>query len=244
MCAMKMNAKKAEWSGHYHEALRKYLQQGRAADLQPAARLGRAAVALRLETLDLARIHMKALSAATPPDGSRVTRERTIERAKVFFAEVVGLIEGTHSAALKAGVNVDRLTRTLRRRTAQWSSSTRSLRRNILLRRGTEQALRKSDKRHAGILDELHRLQKHLANLTYTCLATQEDERQRMSARLHDEIAQALIAIDLRLLALKKAARASTANLKKEIASTQRLVKQSSKRINEFAHEFGIQYER
>jgi signal transduction histidine kinase len=240
---VKMNAEKAEWSERYHTALRKYLGQGSGADLQPAARLGRAAVALRLETLDLARVHMQALAAAMSPDAPSVTRQRTIERAKDFFAEVVGLVERTHSTALKDAVNVVRLTRTLRRRTVEWSSSTRSLKRNILLRQGAEQALKKSDKRHAGVLDELHLLQKHLANLTHTCLATQEDDRQRMSVRLHDEIAQALIAIDLRLLALKKAARANTTNLKKEIARTQRLVKESARRIHQFSHEFGIQHE-
>ena len=60
--------------------------------------------------------------------------------------------------------------------------------------------------------------------------------------KMNAEIAQALIAIDLRLLTLKKAARASTARLKKEIAKTQRLVKESVKRIDQFAHEFGIQH--
>ena len=41
----------------------------------------------------------------------------------------------------------------------------------------------------------------------------------------------------------KEAAKANTGSLKKEIASTQRLVKQSVKTINRFAREFGLQHE-
>lgn len=60
-------------------------------------------------------------------------------------------------------------------------------------------------------------------------MPTQEHEQQRMSLRLLDEIAHALIAIDLRLLTLKKVAGAST-RLKKEIDNTQQLLKESVKR--------------
>jgi len=52
----------------YQEALRRYLKQGPAASLQPAARLGRRATVLGLETLDLALIHEQALIAGVLPD--------------------------------------------------------------------------------------------------------------------------------------------------------------------------------
>jgi len=238
-----MNAETAKWSRRYQSALRKYLAQGSRESLRPALGLGRQAVALGLETLDLARIHEQNLMALIAPGGLSRSRPSIIGQAKRFFIETIVPIEKTHHAALKDDVRVDRLNQALRRRMVESSASTSCLKRNIFLRQGAEQSLKKSKKHHVKLLAELRRLQHYLRDLRHTCLATQEDERQKMSFRLHDEIAQALIAIDLRLLTLKKAAKASTARLKKEIAKTQRLVKESVKKINKFAHEFGIQQE-
>ena len=49
-------------SQRYRASLQKHLKQGLRASLQPARRLGRQAVALGLETLDVARIHEGALA--------------------------------------------------------------------------------------------------------------------------------------------------------------------------------------
>jgi signal transduction histidine kinase len=236
-----MNAEMAKWSRRYQAALSKYFAQGPGASLQPALGLGRRVAALGVEPLDLARFHKQALMALVPPGSSSSTRQKMIERAKIFFTETIVPIEKTHRAALKADLRVNQLTQTLRRRTAESSASTRCLKRSILLRHGAEQTLKQNGKRHIRLLAELHRLQKHLRDLTRTLLSTQEDERQKTSHQLHDDMAQALIAIDLRLLLLKKAARVSTVSLKKEIDKTQRLVKESVKRVNRFAHEFVIQ---
>ena len=122
------------------------------------------------------------------------------------------------------------------------SASTRYLERGIAKRQAVEAALKKSGKRHARLLAELHRLQKHLRDLTHTLLSTQEGERQKTSRQLHDDMAQALIAIDLRLLTLKKVARTSTASIKEEIDNTQRLVRESAQWVNQFAHEFVKQH--
>lgn len=242
MCAVKMNAETAKWSRRYQKALRKHLEQGPGASLQSALGLGRQAAAFGLETLDLARFHKQALTALVSPVGSSKTRQRMIERAKRFFAETIVPIEITHRAARKADIRVHQLTKTLRRRTVESSASTRYLERGIAKRQAVEAALKKSGKRHARLLAELHCLQKQLRDLTHTLLSTQEDERQKTSHQLHDDMAQALIAIDLRLLMLKKAAKTSTANLKKEIDKTQRMVKESVKWVNRFAHEFVIQH--
>jgi len=65
--------------------LQKHLEQGPRASLLPAVGLGRRAVALGLETLDLARIHEQAVTAlelASKKDGY-------IKRARIFFTEVI-----------------------------------------------------------------------------------------------------------------------------------------------------------
>jgi two-component system sensor histidine kinase DegS len=233
---------KIGWARRYRAALRKYLAQGPGSSLQPALGLGRQAVALGLETLDVARFHEQALTTVVSPGGSSRTRQRMIERAKSFFAETIVPIEKTHRAALKADVRVNQLTQTLRRRTVESSASNRRLKRSIIQRQGVEESLKKSGAHHTQLLAESHRLQKHLRHLTREILSAQEDERQKTSHQLHDKVAQTLIAIDLPLLTLKKAARVSTASLKKEIANTRRMVKESAKRLKRFAHEFVVQH--
>ena len=59
--ARSVKSKSSVLARRYQAALRRYLQQGPAASLHPAVRLGRQAVALGLETLDLAVIHEQAL---------------------------------------------------------------------------------------------------------------------------------------------------------------------------------------
>jgi hypothetical protein len=67
-------------SQRYVTALRKSLKQGPRASLQPALRLGRQAVALGLETLELARIHERALATLELSH----SKNGVIKRAEIF----------------------------------------------------------------------------------------------------------------------------------------------------------------
>ncbi|MCX6905945.1 MAG: histidine kinase, partial [Verrucomicrobia bacterium] len=185
-----------------------------------------------------------SLTALIPPDGSSTAKERVFKRARAFFAEAIVPIEKTHQAARKTDAHLNQLDRTLRRRTLESSDSTQHLQRGIVQRRASEQALKKSGQQHAKLIEESRRLQKHLRHLTYEIVSAQEDDRRKLSHELHDEIAQILLGINIRLLALKKAAKAKSGSLNKEIASTQRLVTQSVKTINQFAREFGLHHEK
>lgn len=243
MRAVKTKVELVGWSRRYQAALRKHLAPGPEGSLQTAFRLGRQAVALGLETLDVARIHERALMTLVLPGGSSRTRERAIARAKSFFAEAIVPIERTHRAALKADVRFHQLAQTLRRRSVESSASNRHLERGIVQRQAAEAALKKSGKHRIGLLQESRRLQKSLRDQTRAMLSAQENERQKASRQLQDEIAQTLLAIDVRLLTLKNAAKAKTGTLKKEIAETQRLVRQSVKMIDRLSREYGICHE-
>ena len=165
-----------------------------------------------------------------------------IKRAKAFFLEAIAPIENTHRAALEADVRVNQLNRTLRQRTVESSASTRHLKQGIVLRHASDQALKRSGKQHDKLLVESRRLREHLRYLTHEILSAQEDERHKISHQLHDEIAQTLLGINVRLLTLKKEALVNTHGLKKEIASTQRLVDKSVKSIKHFAREFSLHH--
>ena len=229
---MEMKAKTAGWSRRYQTALRRHLKHGTASSLQPALKLGRQAAALGLETLDLAQAHEQALASTVPPGGTVMSRKRWGGLAKRFFAEAIVPIEETHAAAQQAGAQVNQLTRDLRKRTLESATSTRKLKRSIAKRKEAEAALEKSGADRTKLLQASTRLHTQLREQTRAILAAQEAERQKTSLQLQDEVAQALLAISIRLLALKTAAKASTDKFSKEIANTQRLVRESLKKVN------------
>ena len=196
-----------------------------------AAKLGRQAVAAGMEPLDVTRFHEQGLVTWVSPGGSHKATPRMFELANAFFAETVIPIEKTHRAARIADIRVNRLTETLRRRTAESSASTSRLKQSIIQREGAEAALKEGGKQHARLLANTQRLQKHLRRLTHACLWAHEHAQTRVSRRLYDEIAQTLLAINLRLLLLKTSARARTKRLTKEVANTQSVVKQYVRRF-------------
>jgi signal transduction histidine kinase len=120
------------------------------------------------------------------------------------------------------------------------AASQRSLKKGIAQRKSVEAAVKASGKHYQALLEESLALQKHLRHLAHRILTAQEAERKQISRDLRDEIAQTLLGINVRLLALKKAAKGNRATLKKEIANTQRLVQDSVRSINRFARELDL----
>jgi signal transduction histidine kinase len=227
-------------SRRYQAALRKHLQQGPKLCAQPAHRLGEQAVILGLEPLDLARIHETALTALVRPGESLATRNRTVKRARFFLTEAITPIEETHRAGVETALDLDRQNKTVTQRRAQLAAANRDLKLGIVQRKAAEKALRKSGKRHAKLLRESNYLRKQLRHLTHQLLSAQEEQRMKFSHELQDGVAQTLLGINVRLLTLKNAARGSPAELSKEIARTQRVVKESVRSINRFARELKI----
>jgi signal transduction histidine kinase len=225
-----MKRKLIRLSRQYATALRKHLKQGPRASLQPARGLGRRAMALGLETLDLARIHEAAVASLEASS----SRDGIIKRAEMFFAEAITPIEKTHRAALKANVHLDQLARTLDRRAVELAASGRHLKRGIVRRKAAEEALEKSGKHHASLLEQSRLVQKRLRHLTHQIVLAQEDKRTEISHQLHDEIAQTLLGINVRLVTLKKEATGNAKGLKKEIAGTQYLVEKSKKTLSRY----------
>lgn len=230
--AANTEADTSAWARRYQVALRRYLKTGTAAAAQAAPSLGRAAVHLGLETLDVARVHEQALAAlhaggkpGSPPAPA----------ASRFFAEVIVPIEQTHGPARKADAAVTELTQSLRQRTKEATDSSRLLEKGVARRQTAETALNKSVRNRAGLLAKAERLRLQLQTLTLEILSAQEDERGITGQHLRDDTAQMLMAIQLRLLALDGAVEANTGNLKKVIAETQQIMKDSLGSIHRLA---------
>ena len=224
-------------SRRYEAALRKHLKQGPRASLQSARGLGREAVAIGLETLDVARIHEGALAILQLSK----SKNGLSKRAERFFDEAITPLAKTYCAPLKTNAHLSRVSQALSRRTAGLTATNRTLKQRLARRRAVEQDLKKSGEHGKKLLEESRRLQNDLRHLTHQHLSAQEAERKKISHELQDEIAQTLLGINARLLTLKKAANGGETNLTKEIANTQRLVQESVKSINRLAHELDVQ---
>ena len=224
-------------ASRYEAALRRYLKHGPAANLQTALKLGRLAVAIGLETLDMALIHEQALLALVLPVEVSAARERILKRAGVFFVEAITPIEEGHRGALEANLHLSRMNQALNVRTLDLAASNRQLKKEIARRQVVEENLWQSEQHSVRLLEESRQLQESLRLLSRRILSVQEEERKRISRELHDVIAQMLTGINIRLATLKTDAATSTKNLGNKISRTQRLVEKSVDRVHQFARE-------
>jgi signal transduction histidine kinase len=226
-------------SQRYVAALRKHLKQGSQA-IPPcgtAQGLGRRAMALGLETLDLARFHEQALITMVLPGYSPSTRDAMVRRAGKFFAEAITPIEKTHRAAQDDNDQLVQLNQSLHQRSADLIASNRLLRQEILQRKSVEESLRKSERHYSQLLEQSRHMQEQLRLLSRQLLSAQEEERKMISRELHDQIAQTLTGINIRLASLKTEATLNNKGLEKKISSTQRLVEKSVDIVHRFARE-------
>jgi signal transduction histidine kinase len=223
----------------YLTALQRYIDEGPAASVRPPRRLGRQAVALGLETLDLALIHENALLSVVDAavKENSTCRDRLVKRAGKFFAEAILPLEATHRTAMNTNVRLRELNEALDRRTRELLASNRNLQREVVKRRVVEEALRKSGERSNSLLEQSRQMQEQLRLLSRRVLSAQEDERKRVSRELHDVIAQMLTGINLRLAMLKTEASANTRGITRKISHTQRLVEKSVDFVHRFARE-------
>ena len=234
-----MNRKLNPLPQKYLVALSAHLKRHPRSSLRQARRLGAQAVALGLETLDMALLHEEALVALK---GS-CRKNGLVEHASLFFAEAIIPIEKTHQAALQGSVRLRQLNKILGQRTSDLAAANRFLKHGINQRKRVEQALKVSGAQSEKLLKESRRLQKHLRHLAHQILAAQENKRTQISRDLHDEIAQNLLGINVRLLTLKQEATVNAEGLQKEIASTRSLVDKSVRSLKQFARKFGKPYE-
>lgn len=232
-----MKRKLFNLSQRYQAALRKHLKQGRVASLESARGLGSQALAAGLQTLDLAKLHEQILITHVLPGCLPGKRDALISQAGVFFAVAITPIEKTHRSAREAATQLKKFVETLSRRTVELAASNLELSQEITHRKAAEEALKKSERHYAQLLEQSDRLQEQLRLLSRQILSAQEDERKEISRELHDVIAQTLTGINIRLATLKKEAAINIAGLDRNIARTQLLVEKSVNIVHRFARE-------
>ena len=110
------------------------------------------------------------------------------------------------------------------------AAANRELKLEIVHREMAEAALRKSEAK-------ARHMQEQLRHLSHQLLLIQEDERKRISRELHDEIVQTLVGINVHLASLTVRHPFDIKDLRKKIASTQKLVEKSVGIVHRFARE-------
>lgn len=219
-----MNSKLIALSRRYAAELRSHLQGRSKNGMHPAVKLGRRAVALGLETLELARIHEQALLSLKAATGSPRFR-----RAEIFFTEAIAPIVDTHRAARQNNSKLNRLNVLLKRRTAELAATNHRLKKGIERRRDVEASLKYRGKQHEKLLKDSIGLQEDLRRMTRQMLVAQEDERISISRELQNEIAQTLLGINVRLLALKRQACGNAQRIKTEITATRQWAEKTAR---------------
>lgn len=224
-------------SRKYEALLAGHLKSKSNSGLKDARALGTEAVSLRLETLDLARIHERAVTGLAG-SSSTPARGRLLKRAQAFFVEANFAIEQTHLAAAKADLDWSKLNERLHERTSELAISKRDVKTHMVQRKAAEASLRARNEDYARHLKESGTMQESLRTLTRRVISAQEDERGMISHELHDEIAQLLLGINVRLLTLQQKGSRDARNLLKDIANTQQLIDKSIKRMRRAARRF------
>lgn len=211
-------------SRRYKEALRAHLKQGKKASLDSAQGLGSQALAVGLQTLDLAKLHEQILVAQVLPKSPPSRRAALIKQAGIFFAAAITPIEKKHRHAQAAIADLKGFIQTLSQRTVELAASNLRLSLEVGQRKVAEAALRKSERHYSQLLEQSEGLQEQLRRLSRQILSAQEDERKKISRELHDVIAQTLTGINIRLATLKKEAALNTKGLERNIADRKSVV--------------------
>lgn len=109
--------------------------------------------------------------------------------------------------------------------------------RDITGRKHTEAAVQQSEEHYRDLFHQAYQMQENLRRMSDRLLKIQEHERSRISRDLHDEVGQALTAINMNLAILRNTLVASAPEVERRISDTQGLIEQTMDTIHNFSRE-------
>ncbi len=232
-----MKQKNPELSARYLVALRSHLAHRSHGHGTDARALGRDVLAAGLDTLDLARMHERALTRLAATHDFRDVSNGLIKRTGDFFAEALFPVEKVHRATRESLTVMKERATMLSQNAKVLAASNRRLKREIVRRKAGEAAVHQGKSRYQTLLLQSQAMQGKLRTLARQIINAQENERRMISRELHDEVVQTLVGINVHLAALNHSAASGVRTLRARITRTQRLVEKSVNAVHQFARE-------
>lgn len=109
--------------------------------------------------------------------------------------------------------------------------------RDITHRKISETAVIRSEEHYRDLFHQAYQMQENVRRMSDRALKVQEHERQRISRDLHDEVGQALTAINVNLAMLRTSLGPVTADSARRLSDTQHLIEQTMGNIQSFSRE-------
>jgi signal transduction histidine kinase len=218
-----MKSFEQQFATRYAASLHRYLRRATDLNLEDAYELGRKAINKGVGVLSMARIHQQALTEYGLHALSLVEHSHAWKQSEVFLLEALSPFEATHRGFCEANLRLQELIRVFEKRNVELARINHELKVEVAQRKKTENALRENEKR--------------LRDLSNKILHIQEEERTRISRELHDDVGQALTAINVNLTLHKNNLNATVELLHAKVAETQVLVEQAMEKMHHFAHE-------
>src|SRR4051812_28474704 len=191
-----MSERFSDLSQEYLAALRNYLSDKSERALLQAYELGRKTIADGLGVIDMARIHEEVLVSLLPKSHNPRESVQVAKGAGVFLAESLSPFEITHRGFRDANQSLRHVNDILAERNRQLASTNQKLKREIAERKRVERELRDSEEHYRILFNQARLMQENLRYLSSQILHVQEEERKRISRELHDEVGQALTAVN------------------------------------------------
>jgi signal transduction histidine kinase len=232
-----MNDPNGRLTQQYLAGLKKYLTHGNERALHQAYELGRKTIADGLGVIDMAKIHEDVLLSLLPATASAQESLKVARTAGEFLTESLSPFEITHRGFRDANRSLRHLNETLEDRNRQLAAANQNLKQEISERRRIERELRESEEHFRALFNQAKLMQENLRYLSSQIIRVQEEERKRISRELHDEVGQALTAVNVNLAVLKKAITGNRKALRRKIADAQSLLEHTMEAVHDFSRE-------
>lgn len=219
----------------YQAVLGEYLARPDEAALQQAYELGRAAMNAGFGIVDVARLHHQALGGGAMA-GQKASVALIAPVSEAFLLEVLAPFEAAYRGFGSARARLQQINGVLAERNEELALANAHLEEEIRVRRRAEEALREHKDHYFKLFQQAHAMEKDLRELSARVLSAQENERKRISRELHDEVGQALTAVNVAIAMLKKRVRSDKA-FERKVAKAEQLLAQSMEMVHSFARE-------
>jgi signal transduction histidine kinase len=169
-----------------------------------------------------------------PETGNEIGRGQT---SPALLADGPPQLDPPHRAAKGNDDALHELNETLEERTQQLAAANNKLKEEMAARKEAEKELRESEDHYRVLLTQARLMQENLRYLSCQILNVQEEERKRISRELHDEVGQALTAVNVNLAMLRKSAPKKNTDLTRKLREAQTMVEQTMESVHNFSRE-------